>query len=243
MTTLAADKPRDYQLGEIEEYPVLAADIIYEGAAVGENGSGYARPLQAGDPFLGFAIETADNAAGAAGAIRVKVRKRGNIVLPIAGLGITANDRPAVYASDDDTFTLTAGSNSLVGTVSRWVSTGVAVVEFDAFPNLTITGTFTGATSVAGATLAIPVTHRYVAKTTGGAEALTLANGTPGQLLTIELAVDGGDGTLTPTTKTGFAAIVFADAGDIVTLEYVDDTVGWIIVGAAGATAQPAITQ
>jgi len=61
MTTLSADKPRDYQLGDREEYPVIAADIIYEGAAVGENGSGYARPLQAGDPFgqnagLGFAM-------------------------------------------------------------------------------------------------------------------------------------------------------------------------------------------
>jgi hypothetical protein len=53
-------------------------------------------------------------------------------MLPISGLAITANDRPLVYASDDDTFTLTAGSNSLIGTVHRWVSTGVAMVEFDA---------------------------------------------------------------------------------------------------------------
>lgn len=132
MTTLAADKPRTYQLGEIEEYPVIAADIIYEGAAVGENGSGYARPLVAADPFLGFNIETADNAAGSAGDIRVKVKTRGRIVLPISGLAITANDRPPVYASDDDTFTLTSSGNTRIGHVSRWVSTGIAVVEFDA---------------------------------------------------------------------------------------------------------------
>lgn len=132
MTTLAADKSRDYQLGDLDEYPVIAADIIYEGAAVGENASGYARPLAAADVFLGFALETADNAAGSAGDKRVKVRTRGCAVLPIAGLAITANDRPAVYASDDDTFTLTATSNSLIGYVRRWVSTGVAVVEFDA---------------------------------------------------------------------------------------------------------------
>ncbi len=245
MTTLSADLPRDYQLGDLEEYPVIASDIIYEGAAVGENGAGYARPLQAGDPFLGFATETADNSAGSAGDIRVTVKSRGRVKLAISGLAITANDRPAVYASDDDTFTLTEGSNSLIGTVSRWDSTGYGIVEFDAFPNLTITGSFTGATTVAADELAIPVTHRYVAKTTGAdAEALTLADGTAGQLLTVELATDGGgDGTLTPTTKTGYAAIVFADAGDVVTLQYVDDTVGWIIVGAAGATAQPAITQ
>lgn len=132
MTTLAANKLRDYQMGDKEEYPVIAADIIFQGAAVGENGSGYARPLVAADPFLGFAEVIADNAAGAAGAINVNVKKRGNIVLPISGLAITANDRPVVYASDDDTFTLTASTNSPIGHVSRWVSTGFAVVEFDA---------------------------------------------------------------------------------------------------------------
>lgn len=132
MTTLAVDTPRDYQVGEIEEYPVIAADIIYEGAAVGENASGYSRPLVAGDPFQGFAEQNADNSAGLAGAVNVRVKTRGRLVLAIAALAITANDRPAVYASDDNAFTLTAGSNSLIGYVSRWVSTGVAVVEFDA---------------------------------------------------------------------------------------------------------------
>ncbi len=135
MTTLAANKARVTYFADgptTEEYPVIATDIIYQGAAVGENGSGYARPLVAADPFLGFAEAKADNAAGAAGDIRVTVKQRGFIELPISGLAITANDRPAVYASDDDTFTLTATSNSLIGYVSRWVSTGIAVVEFDA---------------------------------------------------------------------------------------------------------------
>ena len=133
MTTLAADSPRRYEpFGtDIEEYPVVASDIIYEGAAVGENGAGFSRPLVAGDPFQGFATRKADNAAGAAGAVNVIVRQKGKVQLPIAGLPITSNDRPAVYASDDDTFTLTATSNSLIGYVSRWVETGVAIVEFD----------------------------------------------------------------------------------------------------------------
>lgn len=132
MTTLAANKLRDYQMGDKEEYPAVAADIVYQGAAVGENGSGYARPLVAGDPFLGFCEAIADNSGGAAGAINVNVKKRGNIVLPISSLAITANDRPVVFASDDDTFTLTATNNSPIGRVSRWISTGLAVVEFDA---------------------------------------------------------------------------------------------------------------
>jgi len=132
MATATADILRDFQLGDVEEYPAIAADIIYQGSAVGENGSGYSRPLVAGDVFQGFALENCDNADGSAGDKRVKVRTRGRVVLPITSIAITANDRPPVYASDDNTFTLTASTNSLIGYVSRWVSTGVAVVEFDA---------------------------------------------------------------------------------------------------------------
>ena len=132
MTTLAKDLPRDYQLGDLEDYPVIASEIIYQGAAVGENGAGYARPLVAADPFLGFATMGMDNSLGAAGEKLVQVKTRGRIQLPIAAIAITANDRPPVYASDDNTFTLTATSNSKIGWVSRWVSTGVAIVEFEA---------------------------------------------------------------------------------------------------------------
>lgn len=131
-STLAADSLRAFQLGEIEEYPVVASDIIYQGAAVGENDSGYAQPLVAGKAFLGFAESRADNSAGAAGAINVRVKTRGRVVLPISSIAITANDRPVVYASDDDTFTLTASTNTPIGYVSRWIETGSAVVEFDA---------------------------------------------------------------------------------------------------------------
>jgi len=101
-----------------------------------------------------------------------------------------------------------------------------------------------GATTSAADSLAIPVTHAYVAKTTGNdAEALTLADGVVGQVLTITLVVDGtGDGTLTPTTCSGFATIVFADAGDVATLMFVDATTGWIILGTAGVAAPPVIT-
>jgi len=99
-----------------------------------------------------------------------------------------------------------------------------------------------GSNTVAGGTLAIPVTKRVVNKTTGGAEALTLADGLPGQRLSINLATDGGDGTLTPTTKTGFTTIVFADVKDTAELEFVDSTTGWIVVGTAGIPAPPVIS-
>ena len=131
MATLTADEPRDYQTSDIESYPVVATDIIYEGAAVGENGSGYARPLAAADPFLGFAIRQVDNSSGAAGDARVEVRTKGRIKVPIT-VAITDNDRVAVYASDDNTFTKTSAGNSKIGWVSRWISNSEAVVEFDA---------------------------------------------------------------------------------------------------------------
>lgn len=132
MGTLTADAPRAFLEGEFSDYPVIASDIIYGGAVVGENGSGYARPLQAGDPFLGFADYQADNSTGSAGDKVVRTRTKGVARLAISSIAITANDRPAVYASDDNTFTLTASTNSLIGYVRRWVETGVADVEFDA---------------------------------------------------------------------------------------------------------------
>ena len=99
------------------------------------------------------------------------------------------------------------------------------------------------AVAVAADALAIPVTHAVVNKTAGGdAEALTLANGAPGQTLMINLVAGAGDCTLTPTTCTGFATIVFADAGDQAVLHYINDTVGWIILGLAGVAGAPAIT-
>lgn len=133
MATLAADKPRTYQLGEFEEYPVIAADIIYEGAAVGENALGYSRPLVALDPFQGIALQNVDNSTGAAGDKAVQVRTRGRMVVNVVGASaITANDRPPVYASDDDTFTLTSTGNTKIGYVQKWLGGTSCVVEFDA---------------------------------------------------------------------------------------------------------------
>ncbi|HEX7050361.1 MAG TPA: hypothetical protein VF188_09185 [Longimicrobiales bacterium] len=134
MATLAVDTPRVYELGDIGEHPVIAADIIYEGAAVGlEAASGNARPLVAGDKFLGFAEQNVDNSLGSAGEKRVRVIERGKIEVPIAGLAATNVGDP-VYASDDNTFTLSdgAGANSFIGRVARFVEAGVGVVAFDA---------------------------------------------------------------------------------------------------------------
>ena len=133
MATLTADAPRNLMLGDIQEYPVIADDKIFAGAAVGENAAGYARPLQAGDPFLGFAEVAADNTGGSAGDVRVRVWRRGTARLTVAGAtAITANDGAKVYAADDNAFTLTASTNTLIGVVSRWDGSTDCLVDFDA---------------------------------------------------------------------------------------------------------------
>lgn len=131
MTTLAANKPRAYELGQRNHLPVIASDIIYEGAAVGlVDASGHARPLNAADRFVGFAVAKADNSAGTAAAINVEVVSAGEIELAVSGAVITDVGQP-VYASDDDTFTFNPADGAFVGRVKRYVSAGVAVVEFD----------------------------------------------------------------------------------------------------------------
>jgi hypothetical protein len=131
MTTLSNAAHRPLELGNINQLPVIANDIIYQFAAVGDNGSGYARPLQAGDPFRGFAEATVDNSGGSAGDKDVRLIESGKILLNISGLTITDVGKP-VYASDDDTFVLTASTNSFIGRVVRFVKAGVGIVAFDA---------------------------------------------------------------------------------------------------------------
>jgi hypothetical protein len=71
--------------------------------------------------------------------------------------------------------------------------------------------------------------------TTGAAQALTLANGTLGQIKIISHVVDGGSAVLTPTTKIGFTTITFTNVGDSAMLIYT--VAGWDIVSLNGAVA------
>jgi hypothetical protein len=71
--------------------------------------------------------------------------------------------------------------------------------------------------------------------TTGSAQALTLANGSLGQIKIISHVVDGGSAVLTPTTKIGFSTITFTNVGDSAMLIYT--AAGWDIVALNGAVA------
>lgn len=98
----------------------------------------------------------------------------------------------------------------------------------------TLTGLFGSVQSLSGAG-AVNLTDTVTEITSTGADALTLANGTVGQVKVITMIVDGGDATLTPTTFAGGSTITFNDAGDSVILVY-NTTVGWVAVANQGAT-------
>jgi hypothetical protein len=139
MATLAVDKPRAYSLTgahpDYNEYPAIATDIIYLGAAVGESSSaGTGRPLVAGDNFLGFCQEKCDNSTGAAADKLIKVLQSGYIWLTVTSVDNINDVGDTVYASDDDTFTLASTSNSAIGKLIRYDSTRTnkALVYFEA---------------------------------------------------------------------------------------------------------------
>lgn len=132
--TATADIVMKEETGDYGSVPAVDADLIYEGSMVGENGSGYGRPLVAGDRFLGHCSEQCDNSDGAVGAknIRHKTGKY-RLQVTLTGVAITDVDRP-VYASDDAVYSLAgasaSGAYTCVGKVVRYVAANTAVVEF-----------------------------------------------------------------------------------------------------------------
>lgn len=100
---------------------------------------------------------------------------------------------------------------------------------------ITGTGAFIGGVQTLAAAGAVDITSLVTRVDSAGAIALTLADGANGQVKIIVMGTDGGDATLTPTTKTGFSTITFNDAGDGVTLVFIT-TKGWICAGNNGAT-------
>lgn len=82
---------------------------------------------------------------------------------------------------------------------------------------------------------AVNITDAFTSlTTTGAAQALTLADGSVGEIKVITHTVDGGSAVLTPTTKIGFSTITFTAVGDAVIMIYT--SAGWAIVGSRGVT-------
>lgn len=129
---LTANKQRVYE-GAIQatnSLPIKASTEIFLGAAVGLT-AGYARQLVAGDTFVGFADGHVNNSVATDGANTIPLVTGKLVQLSVSGVAVTDVGVTPVYASDSDTFTLTATSNSPVGIVYRYVSSGVCIVAFN----------------------------------------------------------------------------------------------------------------
>lgn len=128
--------------------------------------------------------------------------------------------------------TFTGPVRSQNGFQSITINSTTGAVTVDAAFGSAVVG---GVQALSGAGAVDITTMLTSLTTTGAAQALTLANGTAGQIKMIVHAVDGGSAVLTPTTKIGFSTITFTNVGDAVTLVYT--AAGWAIVGINGAVA------
>lgn len=168
-------------------------------------------------------------------------------------LGVTGD-----FAINTNKFNVTAssGNTSMAGTLS---ATGDFAINTNKFQvtassgNTTVAGTLgvTGLTTATGGiaggvqTLsgagAVNVTTLATAFTsTATGNALTLADGTNGQMKTVVYVAEaaGGDtGVLTPTNRIGYASVTLNAVGDSVTLQFVGTA--WAILAVNGATITP----
>lgn len=130
---LSTSKSRSYTVDDnhIIDFPFEATSTAYQGSAIGDNGSGYAQALAAGDPFLGFCLFNDVTGGSAAGDVKVKIAEEGylhNVTVTNGTAQSLAGD--TVYMSDDDTFTVASTSNSAIGKLVKRNADGTWTIFF-----------------------------------------------------------------------------------------------------------------
>jgi len=143
---LTADRHLDFKLntdpiGNSVELLLAATAKIFQGAFVGINATGFAKPydnatpattLAGGDRIVGVAAHASDNTSGIDGDKTIKVMISGAFDHVITGL-VAADVGTPIYASDDGTLTKVALGNAFVGWVERFVSAGLGTVRLQGF--------------------------------------------------------------------------------------------------------------
>lgn len=113
------------------ENPVAASVVIFKGAIVMSNATGFLAPAAAllDAKMAGMAYEKADNANGADADIDCKLLREG--CFELSGAGFTQADiGKEVYASDDQTVSTTQGTNEIaVGKIAQIVSATKVYVD------------------------------------------------------------------------------------------------------------------
>lgn len=155
---------------------------------------------------------------------------------------VTAADRALLPTADNPQVVVFDATNPLPAhyrmTLTEFLKSVTLTSPTLATPVLTtptVTGALNSTTSTRTGAGAIDVTSLVTEIVTTAADALTLADGVDGQVKILVMKTDGGDGTLTPATKTGFSTITFGDAGDGCVLVFTTTT-GWICVAKHGCT-------
>lgn len=136
MPQLTSEKFRVFKLNSGDRFlalAALAATVIYEGAAVSNTivssaNTGNFRQLVAGEEFGGFAAKTKT----VDGSTHVEVQASGVVELDVTGVDGIDDVGKTVFASDSDTFTLTATNNSNIGKVVGHINGTRCLVAFEA---------------------------------------------------------------------------------------------------------------
>lgn len=198
--SLTANRNVDfYPTHELIDLPVQDNARIFKGAFVGrDRATGYARPLVAGDDFLGLAYREADNTVDghAPGAVSVRLHQFVDIVHPLTGV-TTGDIGQAAYASDDDTLTLNATGNSRVGRIVA--VEGVNLARVRCHPLAHLTGVLENGPVVALPDQNVTLTHDHLNRT------LLMAN-TATRTLTLPPVASARGGAWLRMVKTSAAA-------------------------------------
>jgi hypothetical protein len=201
--------------------------------SVARGGTGVTTSTGTGNTVLSTSPTLVTPVLGAATATSIN---RVAITAPATAATITLADNKTLTVNH--TLTL-AGTDS---TVMTFPSTSATIARTDAAQTFTGNQTFsgpilTGVQSLSGAGAVDLLTSTTAFTSTATGNALTLANGTAGQIKTVVYVAEaaGADtGVLTPTTRVGYSTITFTNVGDSVLLQYF--TQGWAVVGVRGAT-------
>ena len=131
MTVLSVNAPRKTTGGEIHPAYLAASANPYQGSLLSINSAGYINELVAGERFAGISmqqVETADVPTAAATYAVSMLSGHFLFEMALSGIAVTDVGR-RVYASDDNTLTFTEASNTFVGYVDGYVSSGIARVR------------------------------------------------------------------------------------------------------------------
>jgi len=159
--TLSTNREVDHYIDqELRSFQVAGSTHIYKGALVGLNSAGFARPLAAGDSFVGIAYEEMDNTSGANGDLSARVYTVGDFGHALSGAVVADIGRP-VFAAADDTLTFAGNGNSYAGIVQDCVTAGEIILRIDPGKRAVKSITHAVENLAAGADIAARAIHAF----------------------------------------------------------------------------------